>query len=290
MEINKINFILGNKCNSECDHCFTNSTPKASDKLHPDIAFDYYLKLSEISKIKEIHFNGGEPFLYSDEMSEISKRIIDCNKNIKIKVATGCYEFHTYERTENILSSIPRVNEIWASIDTYHLKKAKIENYKNLQRFCDKNNINYVLSICYISTEDLADILLIITDAKLAPYKIVKQPVFAFGRASILNTQVYNSYNIPEEYYCPELDIVSVWPEGKIATCSAICSRNGRIKKYSNFIDFNKSLTLDNFYRLRRSASFKKIIEDKDVSGPFDITSPCSLCASILNKGVDFGS
>lgn len=290
MVINKINFILGNKCYSECDHCFTNSNPKANDKLHPDIAFNYFLNLSKISTIKEIHFNGGEPFLYLDEMSAISKKALELDNKIKIKIATGCHEFNTYEKTEIALTTLPKIQEIWASIDTYHLKKAKIENYKYLQQVCNKYAINFVLSICYTSAVDLANILLIIKDSNLVPTKIVKQPVFSFGRATRLTTLVHYSSDIPSEYSCPEIDIVSVWPGGKIATCSAICSRNGQIKKSTSFSEFQEDLKLDNFLKLRKTTSFKKIIENKSVTGPFDITSPCSLCSSLLSKGVDFGS
>jgi MoaA/NifB/PqqE/SkfB family radical SAM enzyme len=280
----RINYILGNQCNSNCSHCFTNASTVKSKSLTPDIAINVFEKLNANSAINEIHFNGGEPFLYAMEMNEIISKVIKIQPNVVVKIATGAFEFKTESETETILSQIPKIDEIWASIDSFHLKQTSLQNYVNLKKYCTQNKIRLVFSICYTSALDFANMLCLLEENDLIVDEIAKQPVYPFGRAASMNIVPLIDFTIPKDFYCPETDIVSVWPTGKLTTCSALCARNGKIKKQPGVVELLEHVNNDEHFNLRNKLSFKEIAEVKKIDGPFDISSPCATCSSIIEQ------
>ena len=65
-----IHFLLSYKCDSECDHCFVYSSPKAKGTFTLNQMKKVFNELSKIETIEWIYFEGGEPFLFYPLMHE----------------------------------------------------------------------------------------------------------------------------------------------------------------------------------------------------------------------------
>jgi len=65
-----IHFLLSYKCDSECDHCFVYSSPKAKGTFTLDQMKRVFNELPKIGTIEWVYFEGGEPFLFYPLMHE----------------------------------------------------------------------------------------------------------------------------------------------------------------------------------------------------------------------------
>ena len=65
-----IHFLLSYKCDSECDHCFVYSSPRAGGSFTLKQMKDALSELAGIEAIETVYFEGGEPFLFYPLMSE----------------------------------------------------------------------------------------------------------------------------------------------------------------------------------------------------------------------------
>lgn len=279
-----INFILGNRCNSNCSHCFSTSTPNSNAHLNESTALKYANDIREIDSIKEVHFNGGEPILYLATLKKVVE-IVRTTQNKIIKVATGAGEFTSIERTKEIFSELPYIDELWISIDPYHLENISIENYRNLDQIARTTTIKLMYSISFKNLQDLAQTLTIIEENNFCYHQIVKQPVFAYGRGiAIRDVTIFESEEIPSDYKCSETNIATVWPNGRVSNCSAYATRAGFITQHQDIKTFLEVNPQDPFYIERSTRSLSQIARSRGLTGPFDVTSPCSTCKSILNQ------
>ncbi len=283
-EVSAVNFILGNRCNSKCSHCFARATPNSQSKLDEQTALNLANQIAVLTQIREIHFNGGEPFLYLPLMQEIAKIVSSKDPKI-IKVATGAGEFKTYEGTAAMISRLPRLSELWVSIDNYHLEHIPLANYKNLDTICRQLPIRMTYSITYKTMSELAQTLKIIHSNEFKYDEIIKQPIALFGRATqVRNSRQYTDNYIPSDYRCGEPSIATIWTNGKITNCSAYSARCGLIERHDDFTVFLSKNRTDPYHNLRNSKSLSEIASHLSVTGPFDVTSPCASCKSILSK------
>lgn len=279
-----INFILGNRCNSNCSHCFSSSTPTSSAKLDESTAVKYAIEISENDSIKEVHFNGGEPILYLPTLIKVVEAV-STKQNKIIKVATGAGEFSSIEKTKKIFGELPSIDELWISLDSYHLENIPLENYRNLDQVARTTDIKLIYSISYKNMQELALTLTLIEENNFYYHKIIKQPVFAFGRGiQIKDLTNFTSDEIPEDYKCCETHIATVWPNGRVSNCSAYATRAGYITQHQDIKTFLEENMHDFFYIERSTFSLAEIAKARGLAGPFDVTSPCSTCKSILNQ------
>ena len=65
-----IHFLLSYKCDSECDHCFVYSSPKAKGTFTLNQMKKVFNELTKIETIEWVYFEGGEPFLFYPLMYE----------------------------------------------------------------------------------------------------------------------------------------------------------------------------------------------------------------------------
>lgn len=284
-DIRSVNFILGNKCNSNCSHCFSNSVHNSKAKLNEFVAIEYARHISSIESIKEVHFNGGEPLLYLDTLNKVVEIVRSKSTKI-IKIATGAGEFSSLESTRQIIKKIRHIDEIWISIDLYHLENISINNYINLNTVIkEMENVEVVYSISYKNIKEYAQILNLIKEHNFFYKRIAKQPVFAFGRAiNIANITTIMSDEIPDDFRCAEVGVATIWPSGNVSNCSAYATRAGFVKQHSNLLEYFINNKQDEFYKDRCELTLSRIAEKHNLKGDFDVTSPCSTCKSILNK------
>jgi len=84
-----IHFLLTYKCDSECDHCFLYSSPRAKGTFTLDQMKRVFNELSKIETIEWIYFEGGEPFLFYPLMYEGIK--IAHDMGFKTGIVTNAY-------------------------------------------------------------------------------------------------------------------------------------------------------------------------------------------------------
>jgi hypothetical protein len=65
-----IHFLLSYKCDSECDHCFVYSSPRARGTFTLEQMKTVFDELAKIETIEWVYFEGGEPFLFYPLMHE----------------------------------------------------------------------------------------------------------------------------------------------------------------------------------------------------------------------------
>jgi organic radical activating enzyme len=279
-----VNFILGLRCNNNCEHCFLSDIDKRTGKqIDWELATEIAIEISKSENIKKICFNGGEPFLHF----ELLKHLIDTvsiNKTIKIEISTGAGEFKILEKTIEMIGKLKRIDSVLVSIDQFHLKQNNIENYKYLERALGSGEkITY--SICYTNLKDFTQHLLLIKQNNLMHKRIIRQPVGPIGNGkNIKNIPFELSEDIPEDFFCPERNVISIFPDVSFSACSASCVRLGLIKKYHNISKLINSFENDRFMSLRNKYSLKKIAQILKLKGKFNIVTPCSACQSILEN------
>src|SRR4030042_918951 len=64
MELTGLHFLLSYKCTYECDHCFVWGSPYAQGTMTLAQIREIYRQAVELGTVRQIFFEGGEPFLY----------------------------------------------------------------------------------------------------------------------------------------------------------------------------------------------------------------------------------
>jgi hypothetical protein len=84
-----LHFLLTYMCNSECDHCFIYSNPRAPGTFTSDQIKGLLDEANKIGTIEWIYFEGGEPFLFYPIMLEGIK--MARNRGFQVGVVTNAY-------------------------------------------------------------------------------------------------------------------------------------------------------------------------------------------------------
>ena len=64
MDLTGLHILLTYKCNYECDHCFVWGSPWQTGVFRLSQLEEVYLQALEVGTVRQIYFEGGEPFLY----------------------------------------------------------------------------------------------------------------------------------------------------------------------------------------------------------------------------------
>jgi hypothetical protein len=84
-----IHFLLSYECLFECDHCFVFSKPGAGGTFTLDQITNILDESSKLGTVKDIHFEGGEPFLFYPLMIEGIKAAR--SRGFNVGFVTNCY-------------------------------------------------------------------------------------------------------------------------------------------------------------------------------------------------------
>ena len=84
-----IHFLLTYMCNSECDHCFVYSSPRAPGTFTSDQIRKILDEATKIGTVEWIYFEGGEPFLFYPIMLEGIK--LARNRGFQVGIVTNAY-------------------------------------------------------------------------------------------------------------------------------------------------------------------------------------------------------
>jgi hypothetical protein len=126
-----IHFLLSYKCDSECDHCFVYSSPRAKGTFTLDQMKRVFDELPKIETIEWVYFEGGEPFLFYPLMYEGLR--IARDMGFKIGIVTNAYWATSEEDAELWLKPFRDlgVSNISISDDTFHYEEEQASPAKH---------------------------------------------------------------------------------------------------------------------------------------------------------------
>jgi hypothetical protein len=115
-----IHFLLSYKCDSECDHCFVYSSPRATGTFTLSQVRKVFDELARIETIEWVYFEGGEPFLFYPLMHEGVK--IARDMGFKTGLVTNAYWATSEEDAELWLKPLRDLglSHISVSDDAFH--------------------------------------------------------------------------------------------------------------------------------------------------------------------------
>jgi hypothetical protein len=115
-----IHFLLSYKCDSECDHCFVYSSPRAKGTFTLDQMKRVFDELPKIKTIEWVYFEGGEPFLFYPLMHEGIR--IARDMGFKTGIVTNAYWATSEKDAELWLKPLRDlgVSDISTSDDEFH--------------------------------------------------------------------------------------------------------------------------------------------------------------------------
>jgi len=120
-----LHFLLTYTCNSECDHCFIYSSPKAKGTFTLSQIRELLNEATKIGTIEWIYFEGGEPFLFYPIMLESIK--MARGMGFQVGVVTNAYFAIADEDAEVWLKPLYELGiaDISISNDPYHYDDEK---------------------------------------------------------------------------------------------------------------------------------------------------------------------
>ncbi len=138
-----IHFLLSYKCDSECDHCFVYSSPKAKGTFTLDQMKKVFDELAKIETIEWVYFEGGEPFLFYPLMCEGIR--IAHDMGFKTGIVTNAYWATSEEDTELWLKPLRDLglSDISISDDEFHHEEKAASPAKHALNAARKLGMRY---------------------------------------------------------------------------------------------------------------------------------------------------
>lgn len=120
-----LHFLLTYMCNSECDHCFVYSGPRAQGTFTLEQIRQLLDEAIRINTIEWIYFEGGEPFLFYPIMLEGIK--IARKRGFKVGIVTNSYFATEPDDIETWLKPLCElgIDDFRTSNDPYHYEDEK---------------------------------------------------------------------------------------------------------------------------------------------------------------------
>ncbi|MBE0432593.1 radical SAM protein [candidate division WOR-3 bacterium] len=142
-----IHFLLTYMCNSECEHCFVYSSPKAKGTFTLRQIKEIISEAAKIGTVEWIHFEGGEPFLFYPLMLEGIK--IARSMGFKVGVVTNAYFATSMEDAELWLRPLLElgISDLSISDDLFHFDEEQ-DNLAKRAVVCARRLGMPVDSIC----------------------------------------------------------------------------------------------------------------------------------------------
>lgn len=136
-----LHLLLTYMCNSECDHCFVYSSPRAKGTFTLNQIRKLLDEATRIGTIEWIYFEGGEPFLFYPVMLEGIK--MARNKGFKAGVVTNAYFATDKDDIEIWLKPLGEMGiaDLSISNDPYHYEDENENPALRAQKVAKKLNL-----------------------------------------------------------------------------------------------------------------------------------------------------
>jgi organic radical activating enzyme len=130
--LNAIGIQLTNKCNLNCRHCGSESSPKGKNGPTIEWLCDLIDAITEKTSIKTLMITGGEPFLrYNDLLTMVEK---GANKNLGIEVVTNGYWGKNIDKAKCYVKNLTQagIAQLTISVDVIHQKSIEEKAIENI--------------------------------------------------------------------------------------------------------------------------------------------------------------
>lgn len=279
---------LTNKCPLQCEHCITDSGPKAEDcsiSLIDSLSKD--ISVFGKDRIKAVTLTGGEPFLNRKGM----RTVINAAKSIqaKVGVVSSAYWAKSYEKSVEVIEKFPDIDVFTFSTDSFHQKFVPLDYVLNAYRAAKKND--KTAKVRFTFENELDDQLAINELQESVGNDLELQSLIPWGRAKNLEME----YNYTENVIA--LPCISDGPhvdfDGKVLPCcNALVGTDkshplviGNLNT-DNIYDIYSKIETNLFLTHIRLWGFRKIIDEFE--GSFELNhlegTPCHTCAKICSN------
>lgn len=220
----QIGLMTTNCCTALCDHCGVDASSEDKTKLPFHIAQRVIDEARSITGKHDqfmICFSGGEPFLYFDEMVELTRYAT--HQGAEVRCVTNCFWATSLEEAREKIYALHKagMKGIGISCDQFHTQFASFEYIRNAFAACKEKNIivdfkhvvvkgkNRVYDVLRGLDDMLPDSLFIVNEMRCIP----------LGRARNLSPEVFlYTDNIPTES-CRGIGRLAVDATGEVYPC-----------------------------------------------------------------------
>ncbi len=133
MKLQRLEFTLTTRCNSQCIHCQADASPSKNEVMEVKDAFNYLTEAIAVSKLDSFMIFGGEPMLYPERTITLIKKAHHL-RIPKIEMITNGVWGKSKETTEKLAMKLKTagLNAINISVDAFHLQYIPIKYPQNV--------------------------------------------------------------------------------------------------------------------------------------------------------------
>ena len=131
MRFRGIIFNLTYDCTLNCIHCFHYPQPKSRGVFSCERLREIIESMRDTAHVKEVHYTGGEPFLYYDRLEEAVALAQELGAT-RITCSTNCYWADQLSKARRIIGRLKEVGLTWflISADAFHQDEVPLEHVR----------------------------------------------------------------------------------------------------------------------------------------------------------------
>ncbi len=280
----KLAFGYSTRCNIRCEHCVAADDISNSRKMDHNKAKEIIVEMAQAG-VGGISFSAGEPFLYFDEIAELTKL---CRQiGIYTRIVTNSFWAKTAESSDNLVLKLKEngLCQLRLSYSRWHQKNINRNNVLNAARSCQKIGLNYFISFVtdFSKEDDQHEEFLRNHCLTFFPEPVIYAGrAKSFKRRSILTDYQANCCDM-NPYLTPDLDMYACCDAGSYFPETNFFYL-GNLKSNNLEQLFVKTET-DRLHNLIRTMGITNIASFAGIKGREIITySKCELCRKLFNS------
>lgn len=284
--IEGIHIILTYKCNFECDHCFLYCSPQSEGTFTIKQILNVLKQAKKIGTVKDIFFEGGEPFLFYPLLLEGIKKAN--SMGFKVGIVTNAYGANSREDAELWIKPLidAGLSYMHISNDEFHYEDEK----ENPSTTAYSVALDFEIETLCISIEK-PNPASSVKDLNEKGYPIVDGEARLRGRAveKLIKDLPMRSWKDMKE--CPYEDLddpsrVHVDPFGNVHLCQGIIMGNVWKKSLTKIIsDYNVEKHPICGPLIRGGPA--QLVKELKISPESEYADECHLCYSVRREIID---
>jgi len=133
MNVNRLEFVLTEKCNSRCIHCQGAHSPEREGVIEIDDGLNYLEETTAVTKLDSFMIFGGESMLYPERAIKLFQRAKELGMP-EIELITNGFWGENPEKAEKLAFQLKEagVTDILISVDAFHLPHILLDGPRNV--------------------------------------------------------------------------------------------------------------------------------------------------------------